>query len=98
MDHYYRLNSELHAHLYALSGNRFLAQQASELHRRLQAYRRLQLRVPRRVKASMSEHRELLDALRAGDAERAAAVARRHVTVQGTRFRDLVAQLPAILP
>lgn len=98
MDHYYRQNSELHAQLYALSGNRFLEQQASELHRRLQAYRRLQLRVPRRVKESMAEHRELLAALRNGDPERAATVARRHVAVQGTRFRDLVAQLPALAP
>ncbi len=89
-DHYYRENERLHATLYALSGNAFLETEALALHRRLQAFRRLQLRAPRRVAESMAEHRGILDALRAGDDELAAHRARAHVAVQEERFGELV--------
>jgi len=89
-DHYYRENERLHAMLYALSGNAFLQSEALALHRRLQGFRRLQLRVPRRVRDSVAEHRGIAEALRAGDAELAATRARDHVAIQGERFGDLV--------
>ena len=90
-DHYYHENERFHLALYALSGNRFLERQASALHRRLQPYRRLQLRVPERLRQSMREHREILAAIARGVREAAADALRDHVTVQGERFRDLLA-------
>jgi len=93
-DAYYRANELLHSRLYALSGNRFLERQAAELHRRLQGFRRLQLRLPHRLKDSMSEHRRVLDAIRARDGMAAAQALRFHVAIQGERFRDLVSRLP----
>ena len=90
-DHYYRENEKLHMALYRLSGNRYLESQAAALHRRLQPWRRLQLRVPQRLRQSMEEHRAVLAAIVAGDPEAAAAALRTHVSVQGERFNDLLA-------
>ena len=90
-DDYYRANEHLHLALYRLSGNRYLAGRAGELHRHLQPYRRLQLRVPERMRQSMAEHRAIVTAIGAGDGERAAALLRAHVAVQGERFNDLLA-------
>ena len=90
-DRYYRENERLHAALYALSGNAFLEAEALALHRRLRAFRRLQLRAPRRVRDSVREHRGIVAALGAGDAELAADRARAHVAVQNERFADPVA-------
>ena len=90
-DHYYRENERLHLALFRLSGNAFLERQAVVLHRRLQPYRRLQLRVPERLRQSMTEHRVILAAIAAGRGEDAARELRAHVAVQGERFNDLLA-------
>jgi DNA-binding GntR family transcriptional regulator len=94
-DAYYRLNEQFHLALYAACGNRFLEEQASALHRRLRPYRRLQLRVPGRMKASFAEHAAVADAIGRGDGQAAAAEVRAHVKVQGERFSRLVAAVRA---
>ncbi len=93
-DRYYHANEKLHLALYELSGNRYLAKQADTLHKRLQPYRRLQLRVPYRMRQSMSEHRKIVEAICAGDSEAAADAMRAHVAIQGEKFNDLIADLP----
>ena len=95
-DAYYRLNETFHLQLYQLGRNGFLAEQAGSLHRRLRPYRRLQLRVRNRMASSYAEHEGIVEAIRAGDGELAAQRLRAHVTVQGERFADLLASLPAI--
>ncbi|MGQ7846176.1 GntR family transcriptional regulator [Granulosicoccus sp. 3-233] len=95
-DRYYHANERLHNELYRLSGNRFLEQQAAALHRRLQPYRRLQLRVPYRMRQSMNEHRIIVDAVCQGQAEVAADAIRSHIAIQGEKFNDLVADLSAL--
>lgn len=92
-DEYYRLNEVFHQCIYTASHNGFLAEQADALHRRLRPYRRLQLRVRNRMQTSYSEHQAIVDAILAGDGDQAAETLRRHVTVQGERFADLVASL-----
>lgn len=94
-DEYYRRNERFHQLLYAASGNGFLAGEAARLQKRLQPYRRMQLRVRGRMPQSMAEHREILDAIRAGDPARAEAALRAHVSVQGEKFNDLLASLGA---
>lgn len=97
-DAYYHLNETFHHRIYAGSHSGFLCEQATTLHRRLRPYRRLQLRVKGRLQASYSEHQAVVDAIQAGDGERAAQALLRHVMVQGERFADLMAalsQLPA---
>ncbi|MDY0056682.1 MAG: FCD domain-containing protein [Methyloversatilis sp.] len=92
-DAYYWLNEQFHRHIYMASHNGFLAEQAISLHRRLRPYRRLQLRVRNRMKVSYSEHQSIVDAIVAGDGERAAERIRGHIQVQGERFTDLVASV-----
>ncbi|MDE1951937.1 MAG: GntR family transcriptional regulator [Betaproteobacteria bacterium] len=97
-DRYYHLNEHFHNLIYAGSHSGFLCDQAQALHRRLRPYRRLQLRVKGRLQASYSEHQAVVDAIRAGDGDRAAQALRGHVMVQGERFADLMAvlsQMPA---
>jgi DNA-binding GntR family transcriptional regulator len=93
LDGYYRANQRFHFALYEASQNRFLCDEAKTLHRKLGVYRRLQLRVRDRVHTSFEEHRRVIEALEAGDAEEAARALRAHVEVQGERFADLVASL-----
>lgn len=92
-DSYYRLNEVFHHCIYAVSHNSFLAEQAAALHRRLRPYRRLQLRVRNRMNVSFAEHAEIVDAIVAGNSDKAAENLRNHVLVQGERFTDLVATL-----
>ena len=79
--------------IYIGSQNTFLAEQARALQRRLRPYRRLQLRVRNRVKASFDEHGAVVDAIIAGDGERASELLRDHIMIQGQRFVDLIASL-----
>ena len=92
-DRYYLLNEAFHEHVYTASHNGVLGEQAAALHLRLRPYRRLQLRVRDRMGASFQEHMEIIEAIAAGDGERAAAALRAHIVIQGERFTDLVATL-----
>lgn len=92
-DAYFYANEDFHRALYSAGHNVFLSEQAQALQRKLRPYRRLQLRVRDRMQNSFQEHQEIVDALRAGDSERAVASVRAHVVVQGERFADLLAGL-----
>lgn len=90
-DTYYRENEHFHTLLYAASGNGFLAAEARRLQRRLQPFRRMQLRVRGRMGQSMAEHHRILDALERGDAAIAQSELQNHIAVQGEKFNDLMA-------
>lgn len=92
-DAYYYENERFHHAIYASSGNSFIADQATALHRRLAPFRRLQLRVRNRMSNSLAEHEAIVEALKAGDGQLAALRAYEHVSVQGERFSDLLASL-----
>lgn len=92
-DEYFYMNEAFHEQIYAGSHNTFLAEQARSLHRRLRPYRRLQLRVRDRVKASYDEHEGIVRAIIAGNCDLTADLVRQHITVQGQRFADLLASL-----
>ncbi|MFY9211410.1 MAG: GntR family transcriptional regulator [Aestuariivita sp.] len=92
-DGYFRENERFHAILYRQSGNAFLEQECLRLHRRLQPFRRLQLRLRGRLKQSMQEHENIVAALEDGDGARAADAIRDHVAVQGEKFHHLIASL-----
>ncbi|MFG2881650.1 GntR family transcriptional regulator [Streptomyces sp. NPDC048297] len=89
-DRYYYANARFHGIVYDSCGNEYLRQQAHALQRALQPYRRLQLRVPDRMRRSLAEHREIADAITRGDAESAENAARDHVLVQVKEFSQLV--------
>lgn len=90
-DKYYRANEMFHHLIYYASGNSFLASQATNLHKRLKPFRRMQLRVRGRLPQSMSEHHQIVSALESGDAEKTASILRDHVSIQGEKFHDLMA-------
>lgn len=89
-DGYYYANARFHGIVYDSGGNEFLSGQVHALKRVLQPYRRLQLRVPDRMRRSLAEHREIAAAIAAGDAEKAENAAREHVLVQVKEFSHLV--------
>lgn len=97
-DRYYFHNEDFHRAIYIASGNRFLAEQAMVLHRRLAPFRRLQLRVRNRMRASQTEHEAIVAAIRTGDIDGAAHRLRAHIAIQGTRFGDFVASIEHLNP
>ncbi|MBA4790633.1 MAG: GntR family transcriptional regulator [Rhizobiales bacterium] len=90
---YYPANATFHQAIYAAAANRVMAEEARRHQMRLQPYRRLQLRAPRRMEASFAEHEAILAALLAGDGEAAAELLRGHVLIQGERFMSLLRAL-----
>ena len=69
-------NSVFHAEVAAIGGNAVLAELADIVGRRVQWYYRMV--APARGHGSWTEHAELIEAIEAGDAGRAEAVARKH--------------------
>jgi DNA-binding GntR family transcriptional regulator len=92
-DAYYAENERFHKIIYRESGNSFLEAETVSLHRRLQPFRRQQLRLRGRMAQSMAEHEAILLALELGNPEEAAHALRDHVAIQGEKFHNLVATL-----
>jgi DNA-binding GntR family transcriptional regulator len=92
-DLYYHQNVDFHECIYIACGNSFLANETRSLRRRLQSFRRLQLRVRGRMPQSLREHVEIIEAIETGDADKADLISRQHVTIQGERFNDLLAHM-----
>ena len=90
-DAYYLENEQFHKIIYNQSGNRFLEKEAIKLQKRLQPFRRIQLRFRGRIEQSMTEHEIIVQALTIGDASMAESALRNHVAVQGDKFHQLVA-------
>lgn len=92
-DHYYKENERFHHIIYRQSGNRFLEDEASRLHKRLKPYRRMQLYLRGRLEQSMKEHEAVLQAFKDGDSVRAGKELKDHVAVQGEKFHHLLASM-----
>jgi DNA-binding GntR family transcriptional regulator len=92
-DAYYYANETFHRAIYSATGNPFLEEQVIALHNRLKPYRRLQLRVPGRVRSSSAEHKQVVAAILAGDAAAAESALKAHIIIQGERFGDFFAAL-----
>lgn len=89
------INWRLHQALFDGSHNEYLASQARQLRLRLHPYRCFLLRIGDRLSAAHAEHHQLVEAVIAGDGERAAAVMRRHLALDSEQLADLVGLLPA---
>jgi len=79
-----RLNSEFHAQITALAGNRVLAEMTGRLDKRIRWYFASVART--RGEASWKEHEELIVALEAGDSQRAANTMRMHAELTRDAF------------
>ncbi len=95
IDLYYTENVRFHGVIYQGSHNKFLADEVKRLQRRLQAYRRLQLRSSGRMAESYAEHTNITKAIIEGDGELTASLLQGHVSVQGDRFGDWLSTLSA---
>lgn len=74
-DRFFETNQAFHNALQELAGNRWLSQLIDDTRKFLKLTRRDSLRLDGRLKQSLAEHRDILAAIRAGDA----ALAARHM-------------------
>ncbi len=73
------LDTAFHRIIYEASGNRLLCKILSELHRNIKAYRKLSLSDPERVRRSIAEHREILEAILNGNSNEADRLTSSHI-------------------
>ena len=73
------LDSEFHDIIYRSCESRMLGKTLSELHRYIASYRKLSLAADGRIERSLSEHREIYDAIVNGEADAADALTSEHV-------------------
>ncbi len=73
------LDSEFHRLIYSFCGSRILSELLSDLHRKVQRFRRSSVEDPDRARAAAKEHGEILDALRSRDRDRAERLAVAHI-------------------
>lgn len=94
LEGYYAANKVFHDAIYDGSHNEVLAEMTRTLHRRTAPYRRHQLNRPGRISESLAEHKAVVDAILAYDADGAGRLMARHVNVQGDVFTDFISTLP----
>jgi DNA-binding GntR family transcriptional regulator len=88
-DAYRPINREIHEILQTTAANRWLADIVANLRRVLMLHRYVTIWLPERLRQSVDEHRELLVALEARDADAAERVMRTHVMNQREALRRM---------
>ncbi|MEQ8824700.1 MAG: GntR family transcriptional regulator [Filomicrobium sp.] len=94
---YYEANATFHELIYVATHNPYLAEEVRQLRRRLQPYRRLQLRMRGRITESFHEHEAIVQAISDGDEEVATKALSSHVSVQGHRFADWLCSVNSLV-
>lgn len=84
------LNREFHQTIVAACGNEMLRELAMDSWQRHSGFQRVFRMIPERLAASQAEHEEIMAALRAGDAKRAAKLALSHKLSVGDTVSKLV--------
>jgi phosphonate utilization transcriptional regulator len=93
---YYRLNVEFHERMVSFTGNRKLFMLYRKLTRELSLFRRLNLSDQTLLQLSVTEHRNMVQAIASGDATRAAETLKQHVLMSRERtLRNAARQRPA---
>ena len=82
------LDGRFHEIIYAGCGSMILRDTLSPLHKKIQQYRRNSIRTPERASHSVKEHKDILEAIRAKDADRAVTLIRDHIQNAMTRALD----------
>ncbi|MBU2960260.1 GntR family transcriptional regulator [Citreicella sp. C3M06] len=91
---FYKINEDFHDLLYKAAHTHFLADQTIALRLRLSPYRRQVTFQPGKMRATLSEHQEIIDAIDAGDSDRAMVAASEHVRLLGDHLSDFIATIP----
>jgi len=87
-----RMGSTFHLDLAALGGNRFVTDAIADALTRLERTRWIEVRTPEARDAAWEEHSAILDAVRAGEADRAADLLAAHVAGTNDRLLTWIAQ------
>jgi len=95
IDRFFEANQDFHRAVMELAGNRWLAQVIQDLRRVLRLARHHSLLAEGRVEQSLAEHRAVLAAIRARDAERAGELMHRHLTEGRAAIAKVRATEPA---
>lgn len=95
LEGYYSNNRKFHDAIYTGSHNQVLQDLTRSLHARTAPYRRHQLNRPGRVHESLAEHKKVVAAVLAGNADASAEAMHDHVNVQGDVFADFLSTLPS---
>jgi len=98
IDAYYDDNLLFHQAVQNLSGNRWLQRVVADLRKVLQLARHRQLTVPGRLQRSLEEHRRIIGAFRAHDAELADRCMQQHLNEQWEALVQLKATESEIQP
>jgi DNA-binding GntR family transcriptional regulator len=86
------MGSTFHLDLAALGGNRFVTDAVADALTRLERTRWIEVRTPEARDAAWQEHSDILDAVQAGDADRAAELVAAHVAGTNDRLLGFIAQ------
>ncbi len=78
-DAFFAANERFHMHLLDIAGNRWRNQTVADLRKVMKLYRHHSLFKHGRLQASLAEHRCIMEALRARDAQRAQQLMRTHI-------------------
>jgi len=93
VDEYYAMNKEFHRLIYWGSHNQYLEETTRTIRRRVDAFRRNQLRQAGRIADSYAEHEGVLNAILEGNGERAGDLMRAHVSIQGDVLADFISTM-----
>jgi DNA-binding GntR family transcriptional regulator len=80
---YYEANTEFHLRIIRTAGNKSLASIYKSICKQVSLFRKTSLSLPGRLNISLEQHRGVLAALLAGDANKAGALLRHHVLDAG---------------
>lgn len=92
---YSKANQKFHETVYANAHNEYLVEHVRLIRRKTQRYRVNDLQTPKQIQNSLQGHREITEALIAGDAEAAHFAMSRHMPIGGEGFSEFLSTLPA---
>jgi len=95
IDRFFEANQDFHRTVMELAGNRWLTQVIQDLRRALRLARHHSLLARGRMRESLAEHRAILAAIRAHDAERAGELMHLHLTQGRAAIAKVRAEEPA---
>jgi DNA-binding GntR family transcriptional regulator len=93
-EEYIRINNQYHSFIQKLAGNRTLNQIVNGLRKKILLYRFQSLNLLERFESSIQEHRELLEAFKNRDHQKADSLMQVHLKNQSKALQELAKQSP----
>ncbi|WP_321845855.1 GntR family transcriptional regulator [Paraburkholderia bannensis] len=91
---YRAANTRFHTTIYDACRNDYLNQQLRTLRARMRSIIDIRFERPARMRASLKEHRDILEAILAGDEEAASKAMASHISAGANNFADMLAAFP----